>query len=147
MEARVWAWTEREMRTQARVLSSHCAWCRECCHRAVFGVAVAVVAPCVVSWSRSPCCVGVTGAIIAPRVVSRLRLRSLHHVGVATTVVTPCVGRGHHFCTMCGVTVAVAMPRGCRGRCRCVVWVLRVLSLHHVGVAVTVFAPRVLHRM
>jgi hypothetical protein len=155
------------MRTRARVLSSRCAWCRECCRRAAFGVAVAVVTPCVVLWLRSPCHVGVAGAVVAPRVVSQSRSRSMRHVGVTVAAVAPhgCCGcrrcaawvlRSPSLrrvcCAACGVAGAVVAPRGCRGRRLCAACVAprvvsRVQSLRRVGVAGAVFAPRVLHHV
>jgi hypothetical protein len=118
----------------ARVLSSRCAWCRECCCHATFGVAVAVIMPCVVLWSWLPCHVGVVGAVIAPRMVLHSRSQSLRCVGVMAAVVTPHVGRSHRSCAVCGVMVVVAAvaSRGCCGCSCCTTWVLWLPSLHCV---------------
>jgi len=70
------------------------------------------------SWSQSLHHMGVTVIVITPHVVSQLL--SLCHMWVTVTVIAPC---GCHSCRLCAM---------------CGSW---SLSLHHVGVAVTIFVP------
>jgi len=120
---------------------------------AMCGVAIIVVAPCVVSWlllqslrhmgvtvavlaphgchSRSPCTMcGVAVIVIAPHAVSWLL--SLSYMW--------CCGRGH--CATCGVAVMVIALCGHHSCGHCTAWASRSQSLCHVGVVVTVVALR-----
>jgi hypothetical protein len=112
---------------------------------AACGVAGAVGAPRVASWSRSLRCVGVTVVVFC--VVCGVALPSLHGVWCC----------GCHRCPTCGAAVTVLVPRGCCRRRLCaasgvagavgaprVVSLLR--SLRRVGVAAIIFVSCVVLR-
>jgi hypothetical protein len=78
--------------------------------------------------------VTVAAAVVAPRGASLSLL--LRRVGVAVAIVAPPLHRvGRCSCRRCaawGVAVVVVVPRGCRGRGHCAVWVSRSQSLRRV---------------
>ena len=81
------------------------------------GVVVAVFAPCVASRSRLLRRMGVVGALVAPRVVLQSQL--LCHVGVAGAIVAPHVVLRSRSLYRVGVMGAVMQPRGARQRDAC----------------------------
>jgi hypothetical protein len=122
-----WSWS-RSLR-RVWVMVAVFVLCVGCGHHlcAACGVAVVVIAPCVVSRLRLLCCVwcrgcshcatcGVTVAVVAPRVVSRSQ--SLRRVWC----------RGRSRCAVCGVAVGVIAPRVGHGRCLWAMWVSRSWS-------------------